>query len=68
MFKRFDLDVYYSDVPIYSASFSSVNLLVKFACGFDNNVCTIMANDVLTEKSLPIDELMNVFRGDVNGI
>lgn len=68
MFKRYDLDVYYIDVPIYSASFSSINNMVKFACGFDNNVCDFHCIDVVLERSVPIVELMEVFRGDINGI
>lgn len=68
MFKRYDLDVFYSDVPIYSASFSSINNLVKFACGFDYNICVLLAIDTLTERSLPIEQLCNDFRSDINGI
>lgn len=67
MYKRYDLTVYYSSVPIYSASFSSINLLVKFACGFDP-VCDIDAIDAVFERSLPIEELMNEFKGDCYGI
>lgn len=68
MFKRYDLDVFYNSVPVYSASFSSINHLVKFACGFDNTVCDFIAVDVVTEKTVPIEELMEVFRSDINGI
>ena len=67
MFKRYDLDVFYSSVPIYAASFSSINLLVKFACGFDST-CDISAFDTVLEKSLPIEELINEFRSDSYGI
>ena len=68
MYKRYDLDVFYSDVPIYSASFSSLNHITKFACGFDTNVCVLMATDTLLEKSLPIEQMCNEFRSDINGI
>ena len=68
MFKRYDLDVFYNSVPVYSASFSSINNLVKFACGFDRRVCDILATDVLYEKSVPIVELCNTFEGENNGI
>lgn len=68
MFKRYDLDVFYNEVPVYGASFSSINHLVKFACGFDVNVCDFIAVDVVTEKSIPIVELMEIFRSDINGI
>ena len=68
MFKRYDLDVFYRDVPVYSASFSSINNLVKFSCGFNRNNCEFIATDVLLEKSIPIVELMNVFEGENYGI
>ena len=68
MFKRYDLDVYYSGIHLYSASFSSINHLVKFACGFDSKYCDIEAFDTVFENTLPIYELMKEFRGDVNGI
>lgn len=68
MFKRYDLDVFYNSVPIYSGSFSSINLLTKFSCGFDSNVCDFIAVDTLLENTLPIEEMMNDFRGDINGI
>lgn len=68
MFKRYDLDVFYSDIPIYSSSFSSINHLVKFAMGFDNSVCDFIAVDTLHERTIPIVELMNEFRGEQSGI
>lgn len=68
MFKRYDLDVFYIDTPIYSSSFSSINNMVKFACGFDGNICTFNAVDVVLEKSVPIEELMEVFKGEIYGI
>lgn len=68
MFKRYDLNVYYSDVPLYSASFSSINNLVKFACGFNDTICDIDAVDTLYERSIPIEELILEFRSDFNGI
>lgn len=67
MFKRYDLEVCYKDFPIYAASFSSINLLVKFACGFSSD-CTFDAYDTVFEKILPIEGLMNEFRSDSNGI
>lgn len=68
MFKRYDLDVFVNDVPVYSASFSSINNLVKFACGFDRSNCDFIAIDSLFEKTVPIIELMNVFEGENYGI
>lgn len=68
MFKRYDLDVFYNSIPVYSASFSSINNLVKFACGFDSNICDFLATDILYEKSVPIVELMNEFKGDNYGV
>lgn len=68
MFKRYDLDVFYNSTPIYCGSFSSINLLCKFACGFDFSVCDFIATDVVTEKSVPLVELCNVYKGDINGI
>lgn len=68
MFKRYDLVVYCIDTPIYNAAFSSINNLVKFACGFDRNVCVLDAVDVVFEKPIPIDELCKEFEVDINGI
>lgn len=68
MFKRYDLDVFFNSTPVYSASFSSINLMVKFACGFDFNVCDFIATDIVLEKSVPLNELCNVFRSDEYGI
>lgn len=68
MFKRYDLDVYVNAVCVYNASFSSINHLVKFACGFDINYCELTAHDVVTEKYLPIDRLCEEFRSDTYGI
>ena len=68
MFKRYDLDVFHNDCNVYSASFSSINLLVKFACGFDDTYCDFIAVDTLNERTIPLVELMNEFRSDQNGI
>lgn len=68
MFKRYDLDVYFSDICIYSSSFSSINHMVKFACGFDRNNCELDAIDTVMERSIPINELCKEFEGDCYGI
>lgn len=68
MYKRYDLDVYYADVPIYAGSFSSINLLVKFACGFDRSICELSASDSIFDRSIPVEELCLEFEGDRSGI
>lgn len=68
MFKRFDLDVFHDKKLVYHASFSSINHIVKFACGFDEKLCDIEAIDTVFDQTLPIYELMKEFRGNVNGI
>ena len=68
LYKRYDLYVSYSDIPIYSASFSSVNLLIKIACGFDRHLCDVTATDIILEKTLPIEEYCQIFQDDINGI
>lgn len=68
MFKRYGLDVYYSSVCVYSSAFSSINNLVKFACGFDRSSCELDAVDFVFERSLPIEELCKEFEGDIYGI
>lgn len=68
MYKRYDLCVSYNNVPIYSCSFSSINLLIKIACGFDRNVCDVDASDVVLAKTIPIEDYCQIFEDDVNGI
>lgn len=68
MYKRYDLDVFYDSANIYHASFSSINNLTKFACGFDRNICEIVAIDSLMERSLPIENMCDVFEGEMYGI
>lgn len=68
MYKRYDLLVSYNSVPIYSCSFSSLNLMVKIACGFDRNICDIDATDTLLEKTVPVTDYCQIFQDDINGI
>lgn len=65
---RYDLDVYFDSVKIYSATFTSINHLVKFACGFDRTLVELVAFDSLFVKSLPILELCEEFEGACYGI
>lgn len=68
MYKRYDLCVSYADVPIYSASFSSLNNMVKFACGFDSSICDIVASDAVFDRSIPIDDYIMEFKDSCYGI
>lgn len=68
MFKRYDLDVFYNSVPIYSGSFSSINILLKVASGFDSNICELDCVDTVMEKNLDIDEMSHIFKNEQNGI
>lgn len=68
MFKRYDLTVFYNDYPLYNAAFSSINHLVRFACGFDRSVCEFDAVDIVYEKTIPIVELCKEFECDNYGI
>lgn len=65
---RYDLDVYHDDLKVYSASFTSINHLVRFACGFDRKSCELIAFDILFVKSIPIYELCDEFEGANYGI
>lgn len=68
MFKRYDLVVFYNEYPIYSAAFSSINHVVRFACGFDRTVCELDCVDTVFEKSIPIVDLCKEFDSDSYGI
>lgn len=68
MFKRYDLDVFCNSVLIYSASFSSINHLVRFACGFDRNAVEFFATDSVFERTLPLTELCLEMESNNNGI
>lgn len=68
MYKRYDFDVFYNSVCVYSCSFSSINNLVKFACGFDRNVCDLSAVDNVFERDIPLEDLCIEFEGDCYGI
>ena len=68
MFKRYDLDVFCNSVLVYSASFSSINNLVRFACGFDRNLVEFFATDTLFERSLPLNDLCLEMESNNHGI
>lgn len=68
MFKRYDLLVTYKDLVIYNAAFSSINHVVRFACGFDRKICDIDVVDCVFDKTIPIEELCKEFENDNYGI
>lgn len=68
MFKRYDLSVFCNEHLVYAANFSSINLLVKFACGFDRNICELDCVDTVFEKTIPLEDLCKEFENDRNGI
>lgn len=61
MFYRYELDVSAGNVLVYHGCFSSINQLVKFACGFEDH-CDLDAWDPVTMKHLPINELTDEFK------
>lgn len=66
MFYRYDLVASKGDSIVYEGSFSSINMMVKFACGFVG--CDLDAYDTAFNKSLPIDGLIHEFINDVSGL
>ena len=69
MFKRYELNVFdFNGSCVYSSSFSSINLLVKFACGFDLSLCELEGIDIVFDRTLPLEKLVDEFKGDIYGI
>lgn len=72
MLYRYHLSVYFIDSPddssVFEFDFSSINQLVKVACGFNDSFCSFVAIDSIFGKILPLTALIEEFKGDCYGI